>query len=96
MFEFTSIDSKVLDLSQRNTSLKAYMLYDEKVERLEEVVGLLEDPDIWNNQGKLQELNKEKQLLENILDAFKNIDTLLSDVEVLIDIVKTDNNVSIF
>ena len=91
MFEFTSIDSKVLDLSQRNTSLKAYMLYDEKVERLEEVVGLLEDPDIWNNQGKLQELNKEKQLLENILDAFKNIDTLLSDVEVLIDIVKTDS-----
>lgn len=92
MFEFTSIDSKVLDLSQRNTSLKAYMLYDEKVERLEEVVGLLEEPDIWNNQGKLQELNKEKQLLENILDAFKNIDTLLSDVEVLIDIVKTDND----
>ena len=35
---------------------------------------------------------EEKQLLENILDAFKNIDTLLSDVEVLIDIVKTDND----
>jgi peptide chain release factor 2 len=92
MFEFTSIDSKVLDLSQRNTSLKAYMLYDEKLERLEEVVGLLEDPDIWNNQDKLQELNKEKQSLEEILQAFKNIDTLLSDVEVLIDIVKTDND----
>jgi peptide chain release factor 2 len=92
MFEFTSIDSKVLDLSQRNTSLKAYMLYDEKLERLEEVVGLLEDPDIWNNQDKLQELNKEKQSLEEILEAFKNIDTLLSDVEVLIDIVKTDND----
>jgi peptide chain release factor 2 len=92
MFEFTSIDSKVLDLSQRNTSLKAYMLYDEKLDRLEEVVGLLEDPDIWNNQDKLQELNKEKQSLEEILEAFKNIDTLLSDVEVLIDIVKTDND----
>lgn len=68
------------------------MLYDEKLERLEEVVGLLEDPDIWNNQDKLQELNKEKQSLEEILQAFKNIDTLLSDVEVLIDIVKTDND----
>jgi peptide chain release factor 2 len=68
------------------------MLYDEKLERLEEVVGLLEDPDIWNNQDKLQELNKEKQSLEEILEAFKNIDTLLSDVEVLIDIVKTDND----
>lgn len=68
------------------------MLYDEKHERLEEVVGLLEDPDIWNNQDKLQELNKEKQSLEEILEAFKNIDTLLSDVEVLIDIVKTDND----
>lgn len=68
------------------------MLYDEKLERLEEVVGLLEDPDIWNNQDKLQELNKEKQSLEDILEAFRNIDTLLSDVEVLIDIVKTDND----
>lgn len=38
-------------------------------ERLEEVVGLSEDPELWNDPKKAQEIGKERKMLEGIVLA---------------------------
>ena len=47
--------------------------YEQKKERLEEVMRELEDPAIWNNPEQAQALGKERSALENsvgVLDKF--------------------------
>ena len=51
--------------------------YDQKKDRLEEVVRLTEDPDVWNNPKKAQELGKERKLLEGVV---LNIDSIAAAV----------------
>ena len=43
--------------------------YDVKVNRLDEVNGLLEDPDVWNNPKRAQDLGKEKKALEGVVQV---------------------------
>ena len=51
--------------------------YDQKKDRLEEVVRLTEDPDVWNDPKKAQELGKERKILEGVV---LNIDSIASAV----------------
>ena len=41
-----------------------------KKERLEEVEGLLANPDVWGDQEKYQQLSKEKLTLESINPSY--------------------------
>ncbi len=52
--------------------------YDGKKDRLEEVVGLSEDPDLWNDPKKAQEIGKERKLLEGVV---LTLDALSSGIE---------------
>lgn len=63
-----------------------------KVERLEEVSVLLQQPDIWNDQEKYQELNKEKQQLDSLVGSFKNLDQCIEDSETLLEMVKEEQD----
>lgn len=63
-----------------------------KVERLEEVSVLLQQPDIWNDQEKYQELNKEKQQLDSLVGNFKNLDQCIEDSETLLEMVKEEQD----
>jgi peptide chain release factor 2 len=70
--------------------------FDHKVRRLEEVKRELEDPDVWKNQEKAQELNKERAQLENIVEGLQKIAARLSDASELIDIAKSEEDESLF
>lgn len=63
-----------------------------KIERLEEVNALLADPEIWGNQEKSQGLNKEKLVLEECINTFKDMDQGLEDVCTLLDMAKADQD----
>lgn len=60
--------------------------YDVKVERLEEVNGILEDPNVWNDPQNAQALGKEKSALELIVETIDKLDSGCEDVEGLIEL----------
>ncbi len=53
--------------------------YDAKKARLIEVVRLGEDPAVWNDSGKAQELGRERKALEGTVDALDAIERGLID-----------------
>ena len=46
------LQNQLTSLSQRNADIRDYMDYQGKKERLEEVIGLSEDPELWNDPKK--------------------------------------------
>lgn len=70
--------------------------FDEKQRRLQEVKRELEDPEVWKNPEKAQELGKERASLENIVDGLEKISARLSDAGELLDIAKSEEDESLF
>ena len=62
-----------------------YLDYDGKKDRLEEVVGLSEDPELWNDPKRAQEIGKERKVLEGIVLTLDNIAGGIDDNRLLID-----------
>ncbi len=50
----------------------------------------LEEPDVWNDPKKAQELNKEKKSLEAVVLSLKQIKSGLSDAEELFELAKME------
>ncbi|MCZ6566551.1 MAG: peptide chain release factor 2 [Gammaproteobacteria bacterium] len=75
--EINPLQNLIEDLQTRSTSLRGYLDYENKRERLDEVSRELEDPDIWNQPELAQKLGKERASLEV---AVKTIDDVESGV----------------
>lgn len=58
---------------------------DKKSKRLEQLAIAAENPDLWTKPAEMQKLNKEKTHLEKSISEWKDLDTKLSDVKVLLD-----------
>ena len=65
--QLNQIENNLTDLGARAEELKRYLDYPGKQDRLEEVVRLSEDPDIWNDQKKAQEIGRERKALEGVV-----------------------------
>ena len=50
------LNNTLSDLESRSADIRVYLDYAGKKERLEEVVGLSEDPELWNDPKKAQEI----------------------------------------
>ncbi|MBL1141243.1 MAG: peptide chain release factor 2 [Proteobacteria bacterium] len=79
MLEISPLLGKITDMQERVSSLRGYLEYDEKSERLVEVLRELEQSDIWNNPEQAQELGKERVDLENIVNTINSLQDSLSD-----------------
>ncbi|KAA6209202.1 peptide chain release factor 2 [Avibacterium paragallinarum] len=86
MFEINPIKNKIADLAERTATLRGYLDFDSKVERLEEVNAELEQPDVWNELEKAQALGKERASLEAVVDTIKNLEQGLDDVDGLLEL----------
>ena len=60
--------------------------YDVKVERLEEVLRELENPDVWNDPTYAQTLGKEKVSLEQVVHTIATLELGTQDVEGLVEL----------
>ena len=67
-------------------SLGGIFDFEAKKERLEEVNGLLEDPNLWDNQEQAQALGREKQSLQSIIDRFNALYQGFDDVSTLYEL----------
>ncbi|MEL0614499.1 peptide chain release factor 2 [Marinomonas arenicola] len=94
--EINPILSKIKDLSERALTLRGYLDYESKKERLEEVNRELEDPDVWNDPDYAQKLGKERSALEAVVDTLESMESGLEDAKELLDLaVEEDDEESV-
>ncbi len=68
--------------------------YDAKSERLRTVNASLEDPTVWNDPKRAQELGKEKKMLDGVVVTLTQLESELSDNTELYEMSKEDDDVA--
>ncbi|MDX1451543.1 MAG: peptide chain release factor 2 [Oleiphilaceae bacterium] len=86
MLEVNPIVQKIKDMQDRVLTLRGYLDFDTKQERLVEVSRELEDPGVWDNPDNAQALGRERASLEAVVETILNLDTGLNDAKELLDI----------
>ncbi|MBL3591702.1 MAG: peptide chain release factor 2 [gamma proteobacterium endosymbiont of Lamellibrachia anaximandri] len=85
MQDINPITNRINDLKGRTQSLRGYLDYPEKQERLTEVLRELEDPAIWNDPSKAQTLGRERAALETIVLTIDELEGGLGDAADLLE-----------
>ncbi|MDY7549076.1 peptide chain release factor 2 [Glaciimonas sp. Gout2] len=87
-----SLQALLSDLTSREIELRRYLDFDTKVEKLDQVNGELEDPDVWSDQKRAQELGKEKKSLESIVVTLTKIEADLRDTSDLFQMARDEQD----
>ncbi|MEG3789000.1 peptide chain release factor 2 [Lysobacter sp. CCNWLW3] len=94
MIELNPVRQRIADLTGRLDSLRGYLDYDSKVERLEEVNRELESPDIWNDAERAQGLGRERSSLEKVVDGIRNLTDGLTGAGELLELAEMEDDES--
>jgi len=86
------LNNTLNDLEKRSEDIRVYMDYQGKKDRLEEVIGLSEDPELWNDPKRAQEIGKERKILEGIVVTLDNIASGIEDNRMLIEMAVEEND----
>ncbi|WP_418128968.1 peptide chain release factor 2 [Variovorax sp. 278MFTsu5.1] len=92
--QINQIGAMLADLSARTVDLRRYLDYDAKAERLRTVNASLEDPNVWNDPKKAQELGKEKKSLDDVVVTLDRLTSGLSDNTELYEMSKEDGDIA--
>ncbi|MBL8502564.1 MAG: peptide chain release factor 2 [Rhodocyclaceae bacterium] len=87
-----SLANRLTDLSAREQDLRRYLDFDAKQSKLAEVSRALEDPAVWNDAARAQDLGREKKSLEGVVVALSEIDQELRDSKELFDMARGEND----
>jgi peptide chain release factor 2 len=66
--------------------------YERKALRLNEVNAALENPNVWNEPKRAQELGREKKTLETVVETIDHLSSNLSDNTELFELSKADDD----
>jgi peptide chain release factor 2 len=66
--------------------------FDKKSEKLEQVNEELEDPTVWNDPKRAQDLGKEKKALEGVVHTLLKADADLKDANDLFEMAREEND----
>ncbi|MEK6663306.1 MAG: peptide chain release factor 2 [Pseudomonadota bacterium] len=86
------IANQLADLATRCTDLRRFLDYDTKEQRLVEVARLLEDPTVWDDAKRAQELGRERRLLESVVDTLRKVTHGLTDTRELFEMAQAEND----
>ncbi|MDH5545318.1 MAG: peptide chain release factor 2 [Gammaproteobacteria bacterium] len=92
MQEINPIYNQIDDLKGRAESLRGYLDYETKAERLVEVTRELEDPNVWNNPERAQNLGRERATLEQIVGVLRKMGEQLADAAELVEMAAAEND----
>ncbi|MEO6929363.1 MAG: peptide chain release factor 2 [Casimicrobiaceae bacterium] len=84
------IANSLADLTNRTAELRRYLDFDVKAARREEVARELEDPKIWDDPKRAQELGKEKKQLDDVVVTLTGLGGRLSDSDELFALARSD------
>lgn len=66
--------------------------YAGKKDRLEEVVRLMEDPEVWSEPKRAQDLGREKKQLEDVVVVIEEIDSSVADCRELFTMAREEGD----
>ncbi|MBE1162815.1 peptide chain release factor 2 [Dyella acidiphila] len=92
MIETNPILAQIADLTGRIESLRGYLDYATKRERLEEVSRELENPNVWDDPPRAQELGRERARLDTIVSGIDRISSGLADAGELLEMAAADGD----
>ncbi|WP_306393632.1 peptide chain release factor 2 [Telluria beijingensis] len=87
-----AISALLNDLTGREAELRRYLDFDKKSEKLEQVNQEMEDPSIWNDPKKAQEMGKEKKALEGVVHVLEKAKADLADARDLFDMAREEGD----
>ncbi|MES2283886.1 MAG: peptide chain release factor 2 [Pseudomonadota bacterium] len=87
-----TIGNQLADLSTRVNELRGYLDYPAKERKLNEVNAALEDPKVWDNPKRAQELGKEKKSLEDVVHVIDRLTSELADNTELFEMSKEEGD----
>ncbi|MCV6588364.1 MAG: peptide chain release factor 2 [Marinobacterium sp.] len=90
--EVNPIINGLNDIRERTETLRGYLDYDGKKERLEEVTRELEDPAVWNDPEYAQKLGKERSTLEGVVSTIDNLTGGVDDTRDLLDMAVEEDD----
>ncbi|MES2403782.1 MAG: peptide chain release factor 2 [Pseudomonadota bacterium] len=86
MLETNPIRARIADLRERAQSLRGYLDYPAKRERLEEVTRELENPNVWDDPQRAQDLGRERARLAEFVEGLDSIAHGLDDAGELLEL----------
>ncbi|MFB8829580.1 peptide chain release factor 2 [Azotobacter sp. CWF10] len=90
--EINPILNGIKDLSERTQTIRGYLDYDHKRDRLTEVERELEDPNVWNNPEYAQNLGRERAQLAQAVETLDELAGGLADSRDLLDMAVEEND----
>ncbi|MBS0327443.1 MAG: peptide chain release factor 2 [Proteobacteria bacterium] len=90
--QLNAIANGIAGLEERTTQLRRYLDFDLKAARLAAVERELEDPKIWDNPARAQELGREKKALDGVVHALARIQSGLDDSRDLYAIARAEGD----
>ncbi|MBI5436968.1 MAG: peptide chain release factor 2 [Nitrosomonadales bacterium] len=90
--QLNALTNQLQDLRMRSTELRRYLDFDAKQERLTEVSQLAEDPAIWQDAKRAQDLGRERKMLEGIVHSLSQLDQNLTDAAELFEMAQAEND----
>ncbi|MCP4333298.1 MAG: peptide chain release factor 2 [Gammaproteobacteria bacterium] len=90
--ETNQISLRIDDLKSRVDLLRGYLDYGDKREKLEEVLLEMENPDVWSDPPRAQQLGKEKASLELVVTGLENSLQALEDASELLELAVAEED----
>ncbi|HEX9626419.1 MAG TPA: peptide chain release factor 2 [Acidiferrobacterales bacterium] len=95
MEELNPLFHKLADLRERAATLRGYLDYDAKRERLAEVSRELEQPNVWDKPERAQELGRERARLEQVVGTFATLDTGIAEADELLRLAEAEDDTAL-
>ncbi|MDV3240726.1 MULTISPECIES: peptide chain release factor 2 [Methylocaldum] len=92
MRELNPLYNQIKDLKSRQAALRGYLDFDTKRERLDEVLKELEDPKIWDDPERAQNLGRERTQLESVVNNLVSIEQGVNDAEELLELAVEEDD----
>ncbi|MGX2041301.1 peptide chain release factor 2 [Methylocaldum sp. MU1018] len=92
MRELNPLYNQIKDLKSRQEALRGYLDFDTKRERLDEVLKELEDPKIWDDPERAQNLGRERTQLESVVHNLVGIEHGVNDAEELLELAVEEDD----
>ncbi|MBC7779605.1 MAG: peptide chain release factor 2 [Proteobacteria bacterium] len=89
-----ALSDSLTGFGQRTLELRRYLDFDTKLNRLNEVVRDLEDPAVWADAKRAQELGRERKQLEDIVTRINSTEQSLADTQELFEMARGESDES--
>ncbi|MHC8864892.1 peptide chain release factor 2 [Arenicellales bacterium IMCC57338] len=92
MIETVENSTSLKELAKRTNTLRGYLDYDGKKERLDEVLLRLEDSEIWNDPQEAQKLGRERAALEATVLTIDDLTRKIDEAVELLALAREEND----